>query len=152
MYVCIRIFCLYFQRDIYLYVCSKHCKMSAQCPCSPFFLPEYELSSEICSMHPTCLHGPSVQSLSRVQLFAAPQTVAYQAPLSMGFSRQQYWSELPFPSPGDLPNPGLEPRSPTLQTDTLPSEPKQWYNLCQRMLCLCSFLGVLWCLVLYLSL
>ena len=40
-------------------------------------------------------------------------TVAYQAPLSMGFSRQEYWSGLPFPSPGDLPNPGIEPRSPT---------------------------------------
>ena len=45
------------------------------------------------------------------------QTVARQAPLSMGFSRQEYWSGLPFPSPGDLPNPGLEPRPPTLQAD-----------------------------------
>ena len=43
---------------------------------------------------------------SHVQLFANPWTVAHQAPLSMGFSRQEYWSELPFPSPGDLPNPG----------------------------------------------
>ena len=41
----------------------------------------------------------------------------------MGFSRQEYWSGLPFPSPGDLPNPGIEPKSPTLQADTLPSEP-----------------------------
>ena len=55
-----------------------------------------------------------VNSLSRVRLFAAPWTVAYQAPLSMGFSRQYYWSGLPFPSPGDLPKPGIEPRSPTL--------------------------------------
>ena len=46
---------------------------------------------------------------SRVQLFAIPWIVAYQAPLSMGFSRQEYWSELPFPSPGDLPNPGIKP-------------------------------------------
>ena len=46
-----------------------------------------------------------------------PWTVAHQAPLSMGFSRQEYWSGLPFPSPGDLPNPGIEPRSPTLQAD-----------------------------------
>ena len=52
--------------------------------------------------------------LSRVRLFATPWTVAYQVPASMGFSRQEYWSELPFPSPGDLPNPGIEPRSPTL--------------------------------------
>ena len=49
--------------------------------------------------------------------------VAYQASLSMGFSRQEYWSGLPFPSPGDLPNRGIEPESPALQTDTLPSEP-----------------------------
>ena len=55
-----------------------------------------------------------VTSLSRVQLFATPRTVAYQAPLSMGFSRQEYWSGLPFPSPGDLPDPGIEPRSPAL--------------------------------------
>ena len=64
-----------------------------------------------------------VKSLSRVQLFVTPWTVTYQALRSMGFSRQEYWSGLPFPSPGDLPNPGIEPRSPALQTDTLPSEP-----------------------------
>ena len=64
-----------------------------------------------------------VTSLSRVRLFATPWTVAYQAPLSMGFSRQGYWSGLPFPSPGDLPDPGIEPGSPVLQTDALPSEP-----------------------------
>ena len=54
---------------------------------------------------------------------AIPWTVAYQAPSSMEFSRQEYWSGLPFPSPGDLPDPGIEPRSPALQTDALPSEP-----------------------------
>ena len=64
-----------------------------------------------------------VKSLSRVRLFATPWTVAYQAPLPVGFSRQEYWSGLPFPSPGDLPNPGMEPGSPALQADTLPSEP-----------------------------
>ena len=63
-----------------------------------------------------------VKSLSRVRLFATPWTVAYQAPPSMGFSRQECWSGLPFPSPGDLPNPGIEPGSPALQADTLPSE------------------------------
>ena len=60
---------------------------------------------------------------SRVQLFETPWTVAHQAPLSIGFSRQKYWSGLPFPSPGDLPDPGIEPRSPTLQADALTSEP-----------------------------
>ena len=64
-----------------------------------------------------------VKSLSRVQLFATPWMVAYQALPSMGFSRQEYWSGLPFPSPGDLPNPGIEPGSPVLQTDALLSEP-----------------------------
>ena len=52
-----------------------------------------------------------------------PWTVAYQVPPSMGFFRQEYWSGLPVPSPGDLPDPGIEPRSPALQADALPSEP-----------------------------
>ena len=60
--------------------------------------------------------------LSRVQLFATSWTIAHQAPLSMGFFRQEYWSGLPFPSPGDLPDPGIEPRSPALQADALLSE------------------------------
>ena len=69
-----------------------------------------------------------MKSLSRVQLFATPWTVAYQAPRSMGFFRQEYWSGLPFPSPGDLPDPGTEPRSwtesgsLTLHADALPSK------------------------------
>ena len=56
-----------------------------------------------------------VKSLSRVRLFVTPWTVAYKAPPFMEFSRQEYWSRLLFPSPGDLPDPGIEPRSPTLQ-------------------------------------
>ena len=64
-----------------------------------------------------------MKSLSRVQLFVTPWTVAYQAPPSMGFSRQEYWSGVPFPSPGDVPDPGIEPRSPSLEADTLTSEP-----------------------------
>ena len=63
-----------------------------------------------------------VKSFSRVRPFATPRTVAYQAP-SMGFSRQECWSGLPFPSPEDLPDPGIEPVSPALQADALPSEP-----------------------------
>ena len=55
-----------------------------------------------------------VKSFSRVRLFATPQTVAYQAPRSMGFSRQEHGSGLPFSSPGDLPDPGIEPGSPAL--------------------------------------
>ena len=64
-----------------------------------------------------------VKSLSHVRLLVTPWTVAYQAPSSMGFSRQKCWSGLPFPSPGDLPNPGIEPGFPALQTDALPSKP-----------------------------
>ena len=56
-------------------------------------------------------------------IFATPWTVAHQTLLSMGFSRQEYWNELPFPSPGDLPDPGIEPWSPALQVNSLPSEP-----------------------------
>ena len=54
---------------------------------------------------------------------ATPCTVARQAPLSMGLSRQEYWSGLPFPPPGDLPNPGIEPGTPALQADSLLPEP-----------------------------
>ena len=64
-----------------------------------------------------------VKSLSRVRLFATPWTVAHQAPLSMGFTRKEYWSGLPFPSPEDHPDPEIEPRSPALQADALTSEP-----------------------------
>ena len=63
-----------------------------------------------------------VKSLSRARLFETSWTIAYQAPLSRGLSRQ-YWSGLPFPSPGDLPDPGITPGSPTLQANALPSEP-----------------------------
>ena len=64
-----------------------------------------------------------MKSLSCVRLFATPWTLAYQAPLSMGFSRQECWSGLPFPSPGDFPDPGIKPGSPALQADALLSEP-----------------------------
>ena len=64
-----------------------------------------------------------VKSLSGIRLFATPWTVAYQAPPSIEFSRQEYWTGLPLPSPGDLPDPGMKPGSPALQADILPSEP-----------------------------
>ena len=63
--------------------------------------------------------------ISHARLFVTPWTSAHQSPLSMGFSRQEYWSGLPFPSPGDLPNPGIKLGSPTLQADSLPSEPSR---------------------------
>ena len=77
-----------------------------------------------------------VNSLSHVQLFATPWTVAHQVPLSMEYwnsSRQEYWSGPPSPSPGDLPDPGIEPGTPALQADSLPSEPlgkPHIYSIC----------------------
>ena len=60
---------------------------------------------------------------SRVRLFVTLWSVAHQAPLSMGFSRQEHWSGLPCPPPGDLPDPGVKPLFPELQADSLPTEP-----------------------------
>ena len=96
-----------------------------------------------------------VYSLSRVQLFVTPWTEAHQAPPSMGFSRQEYWSGLPFPSPGGLPNPGIETRSPTLEADALTSGSSLLWSLlpvggvglvaCQgflvRRACVCVLVG-----------
>ena len=80
------------------------------------------------------------QSLSPVQLFATPWTLLHQAPLSRELSRQEYLNELSFPSPGDLPDSGIEPRSPALQADSLPSEllgiwhPYHSYNSCDSLI------------------
>ena len=71
-----------------------------------------------------------MKSLSRARLCDPMDSSLHQAPPSMGFSRQEYWSGLPFSSPGNLPDPGIEPRSPALQTDVLSSEPpgNLWQN------------------------
>ena len=84
-----------------------------------YFCPFIQLWGA-CSV-PACVHVCSCD-----KLFVTPWTIVHQAPLSMGFSRQEYWSGLPFPPPGDLPNPGSEPMSPVspaLQVDSLPLEP-----------------------------
>ena len=70
-----------------------------------------------------------IQLLSCVQLFVTPLTAACQAPLPMGFSRQEYWSGLPCPPRGDLPNPGTEPRSPAFQVDSFTTEPSGKPNM-----------------------
>ena len=88
-------------------------------PFSKFYQVMYLSSGQFCM---TIMKWSEVKSLSRIWLFATPWTVTCQAPLSMGFSSQEYWSGLPFPSPGDLPNPGIQPGSPALYTDALPSE------------------------------
>ena len=80
------------------------------------------------------LLGAHVHSLSRVQFFVTPWTVAHQSSLSMGFPRQECWSGLPFPSPGDLPDPGIEPAFSALAGDPLPVNhlgsppPPTWYS------------------------
>ena len=68
-------------------------------------------------------YSSMLSHFSRVRLCATPWSVSSQAPLSLGFPRQEYWSGLPFPSPGDLPDPRIKPRSPELKADSLPSEP-----------------------------
>ena len=73
-----------------------------------------------CSVTATSCVQTVLSHFSRAQLFVSPWTLARQAPLSMGFSMQVYWSGLPGPPPGDLPNPGTEPRSPASQADSLP--------------------------------
>ena len=83
-------------------------------------------NSTVCSASSTSVPLICVHILSHVRLFATQWTVARQAPLSMGFPRQEYWSGLPFPSPGDLADPGIEtipPVSPALWEDSLPLEP-----------------------------
>ena len=69
-----------------------------------------------------------MELLSHVRLFVTPWTAACQTPLTMEYSRQEYWSGKPFPSPGDLPNPGIKPGSHTWQADSLPSEPLEKPN------------------------
>ena len=70
-----------------------------------------------------CHHLSGGGLVAKSYLFVTPWTAAYQAPLSMEFSRQEYWSGLPFPFPVDLPNSGIKPKSPALQVDSLPTEP-----------------------------
>ena len=88
---------------------------------SSFIFP-YPLSLPLPSFPPSFVFKRKVKSLSCVRLFGIPWTVGCQAPLSMAFPRQEYWSGLLFPSPGDLPDPGIELGSPALQADSLSSE------------------------------
>ena len=95
--------------SIWCYLCfnfghSNWCVVVSHC-CFNFYFPDYL----------GCGGGLVAKSCPTLAM-------PYQAPLSMGFSRQEYWSGLPFPSPGDLPNPGIEPRSPAFQADFLPTE------------------------------
>ena len=96
-------------------------------PCSKLFRGGISLCNSfltpISIVHHVRGEKVRMKSLSRVQLFATPWTVAYQAFPSMGFSRQEYWSGLPFPSPENLLDPRIKPSSPALEADVLPCEP-----------------------------
>ena len=99
------------------------------------FISSGQINTHRCSMHCAVL-----SRFSHVQLFVTLWTVAHQLPLSMGFSRQGYWSGLPFPSPEDLPNPGIKPESPALQVDSLPSElPRKPQITCERGIIILHF-------------
>ena len=80
-------------------------------------------ASQMCNNYSMSSFSHFLASSSSIRLFVTPWTVAYQAPLSMEFSRQEYWSGQPVLSPGNLPNPGIKTGSPALQVDSLPSEP-----------------------------
>ena len=80
---------------------------------------------EVSTGHCQCYEKERKWSCSAMYDLLWPHTLACQAPPSMGFSRQEYWSGWPFPSPRDLPDPGIKPKSPALQTDSLPSEPAE---------------------------
>ena len=91
-------------------------------------------------------------SRCHVQLFATSWTVARQAPLSMGFPRQEYWSALPFPSPGYLSNPGIKLGSPALEGDSLPSESPGKPTRVLKETFICGGHGRVWLLVIQISL
>ena len=94
---------------------------------------------EINILYSICPSYEHVQSLSRVRLFVPPWTVTCQAPLSMEFRRQEYWSGLPFLSPEDLPNPGIKPTSPHWQVDSFPlSHQGRWNEIAQSCPILCD--------------
>ena len=95
------------------------CPHQAACHSLGLHLPSAILFTQRFHQLPMVL----VSLLRHVRLFATLWTSAHQAAVSMGFSRQEHWNGLPFPTPGDLPNPRIEPESPTLQADSLPSEP-----------------------------
>ena len=86
--------------------------------CSVGRVPIVDLGPELLQTVVSIVKETENVSRSVMSDSAIPWTIAHLAPLSMGFSRQEYWSELPFPSPGDLPDPGIEPRSPASQMDS----------------------------------
>ena len=108
--VSITILCTFQKTVAYIHTICKHC-----CEICVYVRVCVKILNKS-SVNFVLLRHSEVKSFSRVRLFATPWTVAHQAHLSMEFSRQEYWNGLPFPSPGDLPDPGIEPTSPCLRT------------------------------------
>ena len=117
--------CLVFPTDFYPCLCYAFCisplVFLITHPIAPFYFHPLSLLGAFLSRK--CERQWKCWPLSPVWLFAVLWTVDRQAPLSMELTRQEYWSGLPFPSPGDLPNPGIEPGLTALQADSLPPEP-----------------------------
>ena len=129
--------------SVFIYFMFRRCRGICVCVCLKHHITcSVESYGLNCAIYPHYIHTSYVKCLtsnvtvfeertfilmcvlvSHVQLFVTAWTVASQAPLSMGFSRQKYWSVLPFSSPADLPTPGIEPWSPTRQVNSLPSTP-----------------------------
>ena len=127
-----------YKKCVFIHVCMYiHCMFRPHCVCL------LDLHGHLCCFHLLAIVNrkwKKVRLLSRVRLFATLWTVVHQAPPSMGFSRQEYWSGLPFPSPGDFPDPGIEPRSPALQADALPCEPPgKWIGILWKYIYKCLF-------------
>ena len=85
------------------------------------------------TMRETQVQSLGQEGLLEKEMATHSSILAWWAPPSVGFSRQEYWGGLPFPSPGDLPDPGIKPGSPALQADALPSEPPGKYNVCVKV-------------------
>ena len=113
-----------FEREVVVNVTKEFVNKSQKTVWMSLMTPVWETSKDNESV--------KVKLLSRVRLSATPWTAAHQAPPSTGFSRQEYWSGVPLPSPGDLSSPGIKPRSPALQADSLSSEPPGKPNITNR--------------------
>ena len=118
-YICMYV-CMYVCVCIYIYIYTHSWASLTPLSTPPLKSAQNTSLSSLCY---TAMSHCECVSHCCVRLFVTPWIVVCQSPLSMEFSRQEYWSGLPFPSPGDLPDSGIKPRTPELQTDSLPSEP-----------------------------
>ena len=119
-HTCINIHACTYAHTAHMLICMYAPLSPSMCTYEHMLQPAY-ITPVTCMFVHMC--GEVKVKATHFCLFVTPWTIACQAPLSMGFSRHEYWSGLPFPPSGDLPSPGIEHRSPVLQADSLPSEP-----------------------------